>query len=160
MEPTEHFAALAADDDLREAVGATVAALLTIGTGLAHSSADQFFLNLQVDFIRNNGFVVTFHIVLRHEAVVLEFSFIQEIGGVSLLEKSINDIFLISKNLVDGAGLPLSFACSSENAVTLQTGCNLIHTETFQVFSINAFYNFCLFRVNDKVAFGILCVTE
>ena len=154
MEPTEHFAVLAADDDLREAVGATVAALLTIGTGLAHSSADQFFLNLQVDFIRNNGFVVTFHIVLRHEAVVLEFSFIQEIGGVSLLEKSITDIFLISENLVDGAGLPLSFACSGENAVTL------IHTETFQVFSINAFYNFCLFRVNDKVAFGILCVTE
>lgn len=139
---------------------AAVATFLAVGAGLDYSPADQFFLNLQVDFLRNNSFVVTFHIVLRHEAVVLDSGFIQEIGGVSLLEKSITDVFLISENLVDGAGMPLSFACSGENAITLQTGCNLIHAEAFQVFSINALYNFRLFRVDDKVAVRILCVTE
>lgn len=68
---------------------AAVAALLTIGAGLDHSSADQFFLNLQVDFLRNNGFVVIFHIVLRHESVVLNSGFIQKIGGVGLLEADV-----------------------------------------------------------------------
>ena len=76
------------------------------------------------------------------------------------MEKGITDVFFISENLVDGAGMPFGFACSGENAITLQTGCNLIHTETFQVFSINAFYNFCLFRVNDKVAVSILRISE
>ena len=94
MEPTEHFVAFAADDDLREAVVAAVTSLFAIGAGFDHSPAHQFFLSLQIDFLRNNGFVVTFHIVLRHEAVVLDSGFIQEIGGVSLLEKSITDVFL------------------------------------------------------------------
>ena len=104
--------------------------------------------------------MIAFHIVLRNNAVVLDSGFIQEVGGVGLLKKSTTDVFFISKNLVDGAGMPLSFACSGENAITLQTGCNLIHAEAFQVFSINALYNFRLFRVDDKVAVRILCVTE
>ena len=40
--------------------------------------------------------MVTFHIVLRDDAVVLDAGFIQEVGGVSLLEKSITDVFLKS----------------------------------------------------------------
>ena len=95
-------------------------------------------LTLVVSGTKFTGRMFTFHIVLRHEAVVLNSGFIQEVGGVSLLEKSITDVFLISENLVDGAGMPLSFACSGENAVMLQTGCNLIHAEAFQAFSINS----------------------
>lgn len=132
---------------------AAVAALLTIGAGLDHSSADQFFLNLQVDFLRNNGFVVTFHIVLRHESVVLNSGFIQKIGGVCLLEKGITDVFFISENLVDGAGMPFGFACPGENAVTFQPGGNLIHAKAFQVFSINALYDF-------RVVVKLFCNTK
>ena len=104
--------------------------------------------------------MVTFHIVLRHEAVVLNSGFIQEVGGVSLLEKGVTDVFFVSENLVDGAGMPFGFACSGENAVTFQPGGNFIHAKAFQVFSINALYDFCLFRVDDKVAVRILCVTK
>lgn len=139
---------------------AAVATFLAVGAGLDYSPADQFFLNLQVDFPRNNGFVVTFHIVLRHAAVVLDSGFIQEIGGVSLLEKSITDVFLISENLVDGAGMPLSFACSGENAVTLQTGGNLVHAEAFQIFAIDAFDDFCLLRVDDQIPIRVLRISE
>lgn len=46
VEPSKHFTAFAADDNLGEAVIAAVAALLAVGAGLNHSPADQFFLNL------------------------------------------------------------------------------------------------------------------
>ena len=64
---------------------AAVAALLAIGAGLDHSPADQFFLNLQVDFFRNNSFVVPFNIVLRHQAGILNSGLIQKVSGVGFL---------------------------------------------------------------------------
>ena len=72
----------------------------------------------------------------------------------------ITDIFFISENLVDGAGMPFGFASTGENTVTVQPGGNLIHAETFQVFSIYAFYDFCLFLVNNKVAVRILRIAR
>lgn len=75
--------------------------------------------------------MVTFYIVLRHQASILDSGFIQEVGGVRLLEKGITDVFFISENLVDGAGMPFGFACYGKNAITLQTGSNLIYAETF-----------------------------
>ena len=46
MEPSEHFATFAENDDLGEAVIAAIAAFLAVGTGFDYSPADQFFLNL------------------------------------------------------------------------------------------------------------------
>ena len=46
VEPSEHFTAFSADDDLGEAVIAAVAPFLAVGTGFDYSPADQFFLNL------------------------------------------------------------------------------------------------------------------
>ena len=46
VEPSEHFIAFSADDDLGEAVIAAVASFLAIGTGFDYSPADQFFLYL------------------------------------------------------------------------------------------------------------------
>lgn len=65
VEPSEHFTTFSADNDLGEAVIAAIAAFLAIGTGFDHSPADKFFLYLQVNVLRNNGFVVTFYIVLQ-----------------------------------------------------------------------------------------------
>lgn len=70
------FTAFFADDDLREAVIVAIATLFAIGTGFDYSPVDQLFLNLQVDVFRNNGFVVTFYIVLRDETVVLDSGFV------------------------------------------------------------------------------------
>lgn len=71
--------------------------------------------------------MIAFHIVLRNNAVVLDSGFIQEVCGVGLLKKSITDVFFISKNLVDGSGPLFCFACTSENAISLQTFGNSIH---------------------------------
>ena len=46
VEPSEHFIAFSADDDLGEAVIAAIASFLAIGTGFDYSPANQFFLNL------------------------------------------------------------------------------------------------------------------
>ena len=82
---------------------AAVASFLAVGTGFHYSSADQFFLNLQVNVFRNNGFVVTFYIVLRDETVVLDSGFVQKVCCVGFLEQGIADVFLVAQDLVDGA---------------------------------------------------------
>ena len=46
VEPSKHFTAFSADDDLREAVIAAIATFLAVSTGFDYSPADQFFLNL------------------------------------------------------------------------------------------------------------------
>lgn len=70
MESSEHFTAFAENDDLGEAVIATVASFFAIGTGFYHSSADKFFLYLLVNVLRNNGFVIAFYIVLWNKIVI------------------------------------------------------------------------------------------
>ena len=70
VEPSKHFTAFSADDDLGEAVVAAVVSFLTVGAGFTYSSADQFFLYLQVNVLRNNGFVVAFYIVLWNKPVI------------------------------------------------------------------------------------------
>lgn len=64
VEPSEHFTAFTADDDWGEAVIAAIASFLAVGAGFYHSPAGKFFLYLQINVLRNNGFVVAFYIVL------------------------------------------------------------------------------------------------
>ena len=117
MNSAEHFTEFAANDNLCKAVVAAVGAFFAIGACLDHSPAYQLFLHPQENVLRNNCFVIAFHIVLRNNAVVLDSGFIQEVGGVGLLKKSTTDVFFISKNLVDGAGPPFCFASDGEDAV-------------------------------------------
>ena len=112
---SEHFTAVAANDYLGEAVVAAITAFLTIGAGLNNSSAHQFFLHSHVYFFWNNGFMVTFNIILWNNAGVLHSSLVKEVSGVGLLQKGITDVFLIAENLVDGAGVPFGFACAGKN---------------------------------------------
>lgn len=89
MDSSEHFTAVATNDNLRKAVIAAVASFLTIGAGLNNSSAHQFFLHSHVYFFWNNGFMVTFNIILWNNAGVLHSSLVKEVSGVGLLQKGI-----------------------------------------------------------------------
>ena len=55
---------------------AAIATFLAIGTGFDHSPADKFFLYLQVNVLRNNGFVVSFYIVLWNKTVIFNSGFV------------------------------------------------------------------------------------
>ena len=114
---TVHFTAFAANDNLRKAVVAAVGAFFAIGTGFDHSPAYQLFLHLQENVLRNNCFMIAFYIVLWNDAVVLDSSLIQKVCSISFLKQGITDVFLVSKDLVDGAGPPFCFASAGENAV-------------------------------------------
>lgn len=160
MEPVEHFSALAADNHLGEAMVAAVTSLFVVGAGFAHSSTDKLFLDLRVDILWNNRFVIAFHIVLGHDAIILDSGLIEEVRGVCFLEKSVADVFLVSENFIDGAGMPFRVTCSGENTVYFQTNRNLIHAEAFQIFTVDAFYDFCLIWVDAQVAIGIFCIAE
>ena len=105
---------------------AAVVSFLTVGAGFTYSSADQFFLYLQVNVLRNNGFVVAFYIVLRNKTIILNSGFVKKVGGVGLLEQSITDVFLVSENFVDGACVPPFPSGTGKDTVTLQTGGNLL----------------------------------
>ena len=61
--------------------------------------------------------MIAFHIVLRNDAVVLDSSLIQKVCSISFLKQGITDVFLVSNDLVDGAGPPFCFASAGENAV-------------------------------------------
>lgn len=108
-----------------------VVPFLTVGAGFTHSPADKFFLYLQVNVLRNNGFVVTFYIVLRNKTVILNSGFVKKVSGVGLLEQGITDVLFVTENFVDGACVPPFPSGTGKDTVTLQTGGNLVHTETF-----------------------------
>ncbi len=139
---------------------ATVAAFLSISTGLNHSPAYQFFLYSHVNLSWDNRFVVSFNIILWNGASIFNSGLVKKIGGVSLLKKGIVDVFLVSENLVDGACMPSRFTCAGKNTISFKSSCYLIHAVTFKVLSIDSLYNFSLFRVNDKVAFFIFSVAK
>lgn len=117
VDSAEHFTAFAANDNMRKAVVAAVGALFAIGACLDHSPAYQIFLHLQKNVLRNNCFVVAFHIVLWNDAIVLHSGLVLEVCGIGFLKQGITDVFLVSKDLVDGAGPPFCFASAGENAV-------------------------------------------
>ncbi|ACR72541.1 Hypothetical protein EUBELI_01549 [Lachnospira eligens ATCC 27750] len=66
---------------------AAIASFFVIGTGFYHSSADKFFLYLQVNVLWNNGFVVAFYIVLRNKPVIFNSGLVKKVGGVGLLKQ-------------------------------------------------------------------------
>ena len=150
--------ALAAENDLCEAMLAGVAAPFAVIAGVDHAPADQLLLHQQEDVFRNDGLVVAFHVVLRDGAVVFDVLFCQEVRGVSLLQERVTDVLFVPENLVDGAGVPFCLARAGENAICLKPSSDLIHAQALQVFPVNAPDDFGLLRINDKVAVSILSV--
>jgi len=70
----------------------------------AGDPAQQFILNLEKEVFRDNGFMVTFHIILRHDAVVLDSGLVEKIRGIGFLEQGVTNVLFIPENFIDGAG--------------------------------------------------------
>ena len=104
--------------------------------------------------------MVSFNIILGNNAGVFNSGLVKKISGVSLLKKGITDVFFVAENLVDGAGVPARFTSAGKNTICFKACCYLIHTVAFKVLSIDSFYNFSLFGVDDKVAFFIFGVSK
>lgn len=154
----KHFIVLAAKDKLGEAVVTAVAALASIGAGMNHSPAYQFFLHLHEDFLCYNRFMVAFHIVLRDSTVVLDSGFAEEVGGVGLLQQGITNVFFVPQNLVDGTRPLFGLPSAGESAVSHKTGGNPVHTVAFHVLLLDPLERFGLLRIDDKVTICILGV--
>ena len=56
--------------------------------------------------------------------------------------------------------MPCGLAGSGGNAVPFKSGFDPVHTVSFQVFPVDALYDFSLFRINDEIAFRILGVAQ
>ena len=123
------FTALAAENDLCKTVLARVAAPFAVIAGMDHAPANQLLLHQQEDVLRDDSLVIALHIVLWDGAVILDALLRQKVCGVGLLQERVTDVFLVSENLVDGAGVPLRLACAGENAVCLKASGDLIHAQ-------------------------------
>jgi hypothetical protein len=62
--------------------------------------------------------------------------------------------------LIDIAGMPFFISGTIENAVCFKTTLNFQHAGTFEVFPVDALYDFCFLRDNDQALILILCKPE
>lgn len=154
------LATLAAENNLGKTVIAGEAALFPGRARVNDAPADKLGLHLHEQLLRNDCLVIVLDVVLRDCAIVLDALLRQEVRGVGLLQQCVAHVLLVSKNLVDSAGVPHRFACAGENAVSHETGGNLVHTGTFEVLPVDALYDFSLLRINDKVPVLILSVAK
>ena len=104
--------------------------------------------------------MVAFDVVLGNGAIVLDLLFCQEVRGICLLKKGVTHVLLVAEDLVDGAGVPFCLASAGEDAVSHKPIGDLIHAGAFEVFTVDALYNFCLLRIDDQVPVVIFGVSE
>lgn len=149
-----------AENDLCEAVIAGEDALPAGWTCVDYPPANKLGLHFHEEFLRNDGFMIVLDVVLWHRAVVLDTLLGEEVRGVGLLQQGVSDVLLIAENLVDGAGVPLCFSGTGENAVRFKPGGNFVHAGAFKVLPVDAFYDFCLLRINNKMSVFILGIAE
>lgn len=69
-------------------------------------SSCNFRFDFHEHILVDNGFMAAFHIVLRHLTVVGSTFLVQNTNRVGLLQKSIANILLVCKNLLDVALMP------------------------------------------------------
>ena len=76
------------------------------------------------------------------------------------MKQRVAHVLLVSENLVDGAGVPFCLASAGKDAISHKPVGDLIHAGAFEVFPVDAFYDFSLFRINNQVAIFVLRVSE
>ena len=152
--------AVSAENHLCKTVIAGEAAFFACRADMDYPTADKLCLHLHEELLWNDCFVVALDVVLRNGAVVLDPLFRQEVCGIGLLKQGVSHVLFISENLIDGAGVPFSFASAGEDTVSHKAVGDLIHAGTFEVFTVNALYDFCLLRINDQVPIVVLGVSE
>ena len=86
--------------------------VLSVRAGVDDSAADKFFLHLHENFTRDDGLMIVFHIILRNDTMIPYPCLREEVRGICFLQEGIANVFLISQNLVDVAGVPLLPACA------------------------------------------------
>lgn len=104
--------------------------------------------------------MVSFHVVLRDGAVVLDSLLCQEVCCVGLLKQGIADVLFVGEDFLNGAGVPFCFACAGKDAISLKASGDLVHAEPLQVFSVDTLDNLCLVRIDDQMSVRVLGVSE
>lgn len=138
--------AFSADDHLREAVVAGVDALLAVRPSVNLPASHKLRLHLHEDFLRNDGFIVIFHIVLRQGTGVAYAFLGEKVRGYGFLKQGVAHVFLVSENFVDGGVVPFCLAHAGEDAVLLQSFGDLLHGEPFEVLAVDPLDDLRLFR--------------
>jgi hypothetical protein len=60
VDPAEYFATIAAENNLRKAMGTAKSSILATGAGVNDSATDKLFLDLHEKFTRDDSFMIVF----------------------------------------------------------------------------------------------------
>src|SRR5699024_7644968 len=86
----------------------------------------------------DDGFMVSFHIVLRHLALVLFLFLCQEVRCVNLLEKGIAFVLFVGKNTLDRFLAPVLFTARCRNTLLGELPRYRIRRFSLQEKSVNS----------------------
>ena len=104
--------------------------------------------------------MIVLHIVLRHFPVVFDSLFSEKIHSICFLQKSISHILFIFQNQSDRTVMPSKVASRCSDAVPFQSPCDLLTACSLQIFPIDSFYGFRLFRIDDKISIFIFIISQ
>ena len=100
------------------------------------------------------------HIILRKQSIILDSCLLNEVCRYSLLQKSITNVLLVSKDSLDGAEVPFAFFGTGLDSITLQSLSNITKAAALQVLPKKSAHNLGFFLINDEVAIGVLCISQ
>ena len=160
MNSPENLTTVAADNDLGKTMAAAESTLLTALPGVNTAPPNHFLLHLHEYFSRHDCVVISFDIILRHNAGVLDPMLVQEVLRVSLLQKRVADIFFVPQDLVQVAGVPSLVTSPVEDPIIHQASGDFQHAGTFQIFPIDAFDDLGLFGDDDQLVVFTAGITQ
>lgn len=111
----------------------------------------DFFLYPVEDLRADDGFVVIFHIVLRHFPFIRFRFFGQEVDGEPLLQQGIALVFLICQDALYRPRIPAFLSCRSFQPSGSQLPGNGVEGIPVQEQAVNQFHRLGLFPVDDQI---------
>ena len=111
----------------------------------------DFFLYPVEDLRADDGFVVIFHIVLRHFPFIRFRFFGQEVDGEPLLQQGIALVFLICQDALYRPRIPAFLFCRSFQPSGSQLPGNGVEGIPVQEQAVNQFHRLGLFPVDDQI---------
>ena len=158
--PAINISALRAVNNAGKCILAAINPFLAIFPAMQICPSEHFFLHLHINVTGNNRFVAVFHIILWNNTIIHNTLFGKDIHRISLLKKCITNVFLVFQDFFDGFRTPFGFPCCREYPIRLKTFSYLFQACTLQVFPVNAFYDFCFIRLNNKMPVFIFCISH
>ncbi len=123
-------------------------AAVSVGAGLPHRNLPLHHIEY---ILRDDGFMVAGHIILRHLPLILHLLFREEVLGKALLQERVTLVLLILENALYRLGVPPVLAAGRPDAVSRQACRNGVGRGPLQKLGVDALNDLCLLRIHHQL---------